>query len=62
MLRKSPPEPQVIVQWFNIPIHEDFSYEEAPIQMHDRKMKTLRRREIPLVIVLWQYQDYEEAT
>ena len=62
MLRKSPPESQAHVQWFDVPIQEDFSYEEAPVQIVDRKVKTLRHREISLVKVIWQYHGAEEAT
>ena len=50
------------MQWFDVPIQYDASYEEAPVQILDRKMKSLRHREIPLVKVLWQHHGVEEAT
>ena len=62
MLRKCQPEPEAVVQWFDVPIQYDASYEEAPVQILDRKMKSLRHREIPLVKVLWQHHGVEEAT
>ncbi|XP_024018739.1 uncharacterized protein LOC112090811 [Morus notabilis] len=62
MLRKCQPNPETIVQWYDVPIQYDTTYEEVPIQILDRKMKSLRQREIPLVKVLWQHHGVEEAT
>ena len=62
MLRKCQPDPEAIVQWYDVPIQYDTTYEEVPIQILDRKMKSLRQREIPLVKVLWQHHGIEEAT
>ena len=61
MLRKCQPDPEAIVQWYDVPIQYDTTYEEVPIQILDRKMKSLRQREIPLVKVLWQHHGVEEA-
>ncbi|XP_024026070.1 uncharacterized protein LOC112092956 [Morus notabilis] len=52
MLQKCQPEPEAMVQWFDILIQYDATYEEAPVQILDRKIKNLRHREIPLVKVL----------
>ena len=52
MLRKSEPDPTAIVQLEDVPIQEDFTYDEVPTQVVDRKMKSLRNREIPLVKIL----------
>ncbi|XP_024019737.1 uncharacterized protein LOC112091124 [Morus notabilis] len=62
MLRKCQADPNAIVQWYSMSIQDDMTYEEAPIQILDRKMKSLHQREIPLVKVLWQHHDVEEAT
>ena len=35
-------------------LHEHLSYKEKPVQILDRKTKTFRNKEIPLVKVLWQ--------
>ncbi|XP_024017846.1 uncharacterized protein LOC112090539 [Morus notabilis] len=51
-LKKCQPEPEAVVQWFDVSIQYDASYEEAPVQILDRKIKSLRHREIPLVKVL----------
>ena len=45
-----------------VPVQEDLTYEEMPVQILDRKEKVLRNKSIPLVKVLWRGQKYEEAT
>ncbi|XP_024030689.1 uncharacterized protein LOC112094320 [Morus notabilis] len=62
MLRKYQPDPEAVVQWYDVPIQDDTTYDEVPVQIIDRKMKSLRHREIPLVKVLWQHHGVEEAT
>ena len=62
MLRKCLRETEAVVSWPDIQIWGDTSYEEAPIEILDRKMKSLRHRDIPLVKVLWQHHGVEEAT
>ena len=62
MLRKYEPDPSQIITWTDVPIQVDTTYEEFPIQILEREVKILRRREIPLVKVLWQYHGDEEAT
>ncbi|XP_024027229.1 uncharacterized protein LOC112093304 [Morus notabilis] len=53
MLCKCQPDPEAIVQWYNVSIQYDVTYEEAPVQILNRKMKSLCHREILLVKVLW---------
>ncbi|XP_024030690.1 uncharacterized protein LOC112094321 [Morus notabilis] len=62
MLRKCQPYPEAVVQWYDVPIQDDTTYDEVPVQIIDRKMKSLRHREIPLMKVLWQHHGGEEAT
>ncbi|XP_024017136.1 uncharacterized protein LOC112090321 [Morus notabilis] len=62
MLRKSQPDPEAMVQWYDVPIQYDATYEEALVQILDRKMKSLCHREIPLMKVLWQHHGVEKAT
>ena len=45
-----------------IEVKEDLCFEEKPVQIVDRKEKTLRNKEIPLVKVLWRNQKVKEAT
>ncbi|XP_024021300.1 uncharacterized protein LOC112091545 [Morus notabilis] len=62
MLRKCQPELEAVVQWYDVLTQYDLTYEEAPVQILDQKMKSLRHHEIPLVKVLWQHHGVEEAT
>ena len=62
MLKKYVPDESHVLEQEPIELHEDLSYEEKPVQILDRKIKTLRNKEIPLVKVLWRNQKTEEAT
>ncbi|XP_024018860.1 uncharacterized protein LOC112090838 [Morus notabilis] len=62
MLHEHKPDSEVIVQLYNVLIQYDMTYEEALVQILDRKMKSLRCHEISLVKVLWQHHGMEEAT
>ncbi|XP_024017534.1 uncharacterized protein LOC112090437 [Morus notabilis] len=62
MLDKCKPIPEAIMQWYDVPIQYDATYEEAPVQILDRKLKSLRHREIQLVKVTWQHHGVEDAT
>jgi hypothetical protein len=62
MLRKCLSDPLTVTSMEALPIHEDLSFEETPVQILDRKSKVLRNKTIPLVKVLWRGQKYEEAT
>ncbi|WP_354666197.1 hypothetical protein [Nostoc sp. GT001] len=45
-----------------LPLREDLTYIERPIQILDRREQKLRTKVIPLVKVLWQHHSSEEAT
>ena len=62
MLKKYVPDPSHVIQPQSIQIQEDMSYEEKPVEILDRKTKTLRNKEILLVKVLWRNHKMEEAT
>ena len=62
MLRKCQVELEELVQWYNVPIQYDTTFDEVLFQILDQKMKILRCREIPLVKVLWQHHGVEKAT
>ena len=61
MLKKYVPDESHVLEQEPIELHEDLSYEEKPVQILDRKIKDLRKKEIPLVKVLWRNQKAEEA-
>ncbi|KAL5560696.1 hypothetical protein UlMin_036907 [Ulmus minor] len=62
MLKKYVPDPTHVLEHEPIEVHEDLTYEEQPVQILDRKEKTLRNKAIPLVKVLWRNHKVEEAT
>ena len=43
-------------------IAENMSYVEEPVKIVDRRIKPLRKREIPIVKVVWKHHGLEEAT
>ncbi|KAL5564201.1 hypothetical protein UlMin_027365 [Ulmus minor] len=62
MLKKYVQDPSHVLEHEPIEVHEDLPYEEKPVQILDRKEKTLRNKVIPLVKVLWRNHKIEEAT
>ena len=62
MLKKYVPDPTHVLEHEPIEVHEDLAYEEQPVQILDRKEKTIRNKAIPLVKVLWRNHKVEEAT
>ena len=61
MLRKYISDPSYVLEHEPIEVHEDLSYEEQPVQILNRKDKTLYSKVIPLVKVLWWNHKVEEA-
>ncbi|KAA0063793.1 pol protein [Cucumis melo var. makuwa] len=62
MLRKYVADPTHVVDFEPLQISENLSYEEQPVEVLAREVKKLRSREIPLVKILWQNHEVEEAT
>ncbi|KAL5540693.1 hypothetical protein UlMin_043345 [Ulmus minor] len=52
MLKKYVPDASHVLESEPVEMHEDLSYEERPVQVLDRKMKTLRNKDIPLVKIV----------
>ena len=52
MLQKYESDPSHVIMWTDVPILEEVSYKEIPMQILEREVKALRRREILLVKVL----------
>ncbi|XP_062103311.1 uncharacterized protein LOC133814361 [Humulus lupulus] len=61
MLRKYTPNPSHVIQYTEVPIQENLTYEEQPIKILEREIKVLQNREIPVVKVLLQNHS-EDAT
>ncbi|MGI4568736.1 hypothetical protein ACR2XG_28615, partial [Klebsiella pneumoniae] len=62
MLRKYIHDPLHIVNFDDLYVEEDISYEVKPILILDTKEQSLRGRSIPLVKVLWKSGNTEEMT
>ncbi|GAB2271985.1 hypothetical protein Dimus_038943 [Dionaea muscipula] len=62
MLRKYEPDPSHVLDWEELDLEPDASYEERPIQIMDSREQVLRGKTIPLVKVLWSHHGVEEAT
>ena len=62
MLRRYRPDPSHILPVQDIQVQEDFTFDEEPKTILDREIRQLRNKQIPLVKVLWQHHDIEEAT
>jgi hypothetical protein len=62
MLRKYIANPDVIVEYEPLEIHEGLTYVEEPVKIMDKKEQVLRTKTIPIVKVLWRNQGVEEAS
>lgn len=61
-LRKYVSDPAHVIEYEPIDIQENLQYEEHPVEIVDRREQILRTKVIPLVKVIWQNHDVEEAT
>ncbi|XP_062155192.1 uncharacterized protein LOC133863249 [Alnus glutinosa] len=61
MLRKYV-HPLHVIDFEPLQVQADLKYEEKPVQILDRKVQQLRTKTIPLVKVLWQNHEVEEAS
>ena len=52
MLRKYEPDPSHVLDWTDLEVGGDASYEERPVRVLDRRDQVLRGKTIPLVKVL----------
>ncbi|GAB2286410.1 hypothetical protein Dimus_039764 [Dionaea muscipula] len=62
MLRKYVSDPSHVIEWGDLAIDDNASFEERPVRILDRRDKVLRGKIIPLVKILWQHFGTEEAT
>ena len=62
MLRKYTLDPTHVVDWGELIIDADRTFEEGPIRIMDSRDQTLRRKTVKLMKVLWQHRGVEEAT
>ena len=62
MHRKYALAPSQVIDWTDLEVDEDASYEERPGRVVDRRDQVLRGKTIPLVKGLWNHHGVEEAT
>ena len=55
-------DPSHMVDYEPLQLNENLSYEEKPIQILAREVKTWRNKEVTLVMVLWQNHEFKKAT
>ena len=60
MLRKYTPDPTHVVDWGQIEIDTDGTFEEGPVCIVDSRDQVLRRKTMRPVRVLWQHYGVEE--
>ena len=62
MLRKDTPDPAHVVDWGQIEVDTDVTFEEGPVCIVDSHDQVLRRKTVRLVRVLWRHYGVDEST
>ena len=62
MLRKYNRDPSHVLDWTELALEQDASYEEQPIRILESKNHVLRGKKITIVKVLWKHHGVEEST
>ena len=62
MLRKYTPDPAHVVDWGQIEVDTDETFEEGPVCIFDSRDQVLRCKTVMLVRVLWRHYGVEEST
>ena len=62
MLRKYNPDPAHVVDWGQIEVDTDGTFEEGPVCILDSRDQVLRCKTVRLVLVLWRHYGVEEST
>ena len=60
MLRRYTPDPAHVVDWGDIAVDTDGTFEEGPVCILDSRDKVLRCKTVRLVRVLWRHRGVEE--
>ena len=61
-LRKCIADETVVVPLEDIQVDASLNYAERPVAIRDRKIRVLRNKEVPLVLVQWQHRKGSEMT
>ena len=62
MLRKYTPDPTHVVDWGELVVNADRTFEEGPLRIMDRRDQVFRGKTVRIVKVQWQHRGVEEAT
>ena len=62
MLRKYTPDPAHVVDWEEIEVDMNETFEEGPVYIIDSRDQVLRRKTMRLVRVLWHHRGVKEST
>ena len=62
MLWRYTPDPTHVVDWGEIEVDADGTFEEGPVCIMDSRDQVLRRKTVRLVKVLWLHRGVEKAT
>ena len=62
MLRKYTPDPAHVVDWGQIEVDTDGTFEEGPVCILDSRDQVLRRKTVRLVRELWRHYGVKEST
>ena len=62
MLWKYTPDPAHVVDWGQMEVDTDGTFEEGPVCIVDSRDQVLRRKTMRLVRVLWRHYGVEEST
>ena len=62
MLRRYTPDPAHVVDWGEIKVDTDETFEEGPVCIMDSRDQVLQCKIMRLVRVLWQHRGVEEST
>ena len=62
LLRKCTPDSTHVVDWDELVVDVDGTFEEGPMCIMDSRDQVLRGKIVGLVKVLWQHQGVENAT
>ena len=62
MLRKYTPDPAHVVDWGQIEVDTNETFEEGPVCIIDSRDQVLRRKTVRLVKVLWRHYGVEKST
>ena len=62
MLRKHTPDPAHVVDWGQVEVDTDGTFEEGPVYIVGSRYQVLQRKTVRLVRMLWRHCGVEEST